>query len=155
MEHKTRVIDTDQTVVAKDVTIGGEGRFAVLCESHRAVTKFGGRAAARAASTDSLVCDKPTYLPIAEKTAKAPRASKSSRFPGTYTVEQAADLVRVAKAGGEEFGKSKLWTVRIAGEFVAPKWIMNKLTGISVSEFTTADAVSFLARIGLKAYKSS
>lgn len=174
MEHKFKIIDT---AIGRELPPNGnsfpyseDGRWVVNCEVHSVYSRYPGRAAARTAisSGESLdFCETaiqgatesgmPAFEPAPEVPATptpATKASRSTRFPGTYTAEQAANLVRVAKAGGEDFSKARTWTVRIAGEFVAPKWIVSKMTGVKTSEFTTADANSFLVKLGFKPYKA-
>lgn len=172
MEHKFKISDTfaDESKITRDA----ENRWFVECLEHSNYRTFAGRAAARAFVADGSAlnfCEGEFLREIAVAvedvvkdakkpvTPKAPRAAKTSRFPGTFTVEDAANIVRLAKAvpvdaGESQFGSSRLWTVRIAGEFVAPKWIVAKLTNVPTSEFTTTDAVNFLAKLGLKAYKT-
>lgn len=89
--------------------------------------------------------------PKEPKPAKEPRPSK---FPGTYTIQDAIRVADEAAAAGEKFDTGRSYTVAVGGNIVAPKWLTTKLTGIPSSDFSTADAVKFLAGIGLVAQKA-
>lgn len=89
------------------------------------------------------------------KPAKAPRVART-KFPGTYTKEQ-AEAVVTAEAANEkpDFGSSRSWTTIVAGQSVAPKWLAEKMTGVPVGEFVTADAVKLLEGLGLPSTKAA
>lgn len=43
------------------------------------------------------------------------------------------------------------WAVVVDGQRIAPKWLVSQATGLPVSRFSTGDALSLLARLGIEA----
>ena len=55
-------------------------------------------------------------------------------------------------AGARRF---ESWRVHLDGEFVAPKWLISVVTGLSVSKFRTADALRVLTALGVRADRTA
>lgn len=62
-------------------------------------------------------------------------------------LQMATDAARTDPAGAARF---EAWYVPIGEKQVAPKWLVQVLTGIPVSEFRTSDARRVLARLGVE-----
>lgn len=168
MEHKFKITDTFAS--ESNATRDAANRWFVECVVHHTYATFTGRAQARAFIADGAALDfcengtKPFFAttfsePVTEtvkaaKPAKAPKTStRIAKFPGEHTKDDAYRHVTAAKETGQDFGKSVKWTVRVASKDVAPKWLVNKMTGVATSEFTTLEAVAFLRKIGLNPVK--
>lgn len=107
--------------------------------------------APKAPKAKAAKAPKEPKAPKAPKPAKEPRPAK---FSGTYTIQDAIRVVNEAKAAEEKYDTGRSYSVAVDGTIVAPKWLTTKLTGVPASDFSTADAVKFLAGIGLAAQKA-
>lgn len=81
-------------------------------------------------------------------------ASREVRFRGQslrFTSEEVLVFAQ-EKAIEDPAGASRYagWYVSIGELRVAPKWLINQLTGVPVSEFRTADAIRILSQLGIK-----
>ncbi len=77
-------------------------------------------------------------------------------IPITVTREQALAVAEERlEAERSKAGAFQTWYVDVAGYRVAAKWLVSKLTGLSVSRFRTNDALRALRSIGIECLSSS
>ncbi|RUR72632.1 hypothetical protein PCC6912_61890 [Chlorogloeopsis fritschii PCC 6912] len=50
----------------------------------------------------------------------------------------------------QEFTRFQSWYVDVGTNRVAPKWLVSQLTGLSVRDFTTKEALRLLAQLGIE-----
>ncbi len=68
----------------------------------------------------------------------------------TQVIELAQTALREDGKGADRFRE---WYVQIDSHQISPKWLVSKLTGISVSDFTSGEARRALGRLGLRSYR--
>ncbi|MEJ1936061.1 DUF6884 domain-containing protein [Nostoc sp. NIES-2111] len=89
-------------------------------------------------------CDQPKLLQCHKKT-------QIRGISITLTAQQVLDVAYQAlQIGNQEFTRFQSWYVAVGNHHVAPKWLVSQLTGLSVRDFTTKDALRFLSQLGIE-----
>jgi hypothetical protein len=70
----------------------------------------------------------------------------------TYTSEQVIEIAHTALAKEQSLPKCQMWYVQVGNQQVPPKWLVNQLTGLSVSAFHTDEAKRVLQQLGIKVF---
>ncbi|MBD2498871.1 DUF6884 domain-containing protein [Nostoc sp. FACHB-280] len=90
-----------------------------------------------------ISCDQPKFL----------KCHKKNQIRGinvTLTPQQVLDVAYQAlQAGNQEFTRFQSWYVVVGNNRVAPKWLVSQLTGLSVGDFTTKEALRLLSQLGI------
>lgn len=67
------------------------------------------------------------------------------------TPQQVLDVAYQAlQTDDQEFTRFQSWYVDVGTNRVAPKWLVSQLTGLSVRDFTTKEALRLLAQLGIE-----
>ena len=67
------------------------------------------------------------------------------------TPQQVLDVADQAlKTDNQEFSRFQSWYVAVGTNRIAPKWLVSQLTGLSVKDFTTKEALRLLAKLGIE-----
>jgi hypothetical protein len=90
--------------------------------------------------------------PVSTRTAVA--RNGKARIRGVevaFTPEQVMDVARRALTEGRD-GSTRFqsWYVQVDGQRIAPKWLVNQLTGLPVSDFVSDEARRMLMQLGIK-----
>jgi hypothetical protein len=89
-----------------------------------------------------------------KKREKVPKSREIVRLRGKEIRLTPAEVFKQAHVALKEDGinaKSfRGWYVDINGQHVAPKWLVSKLTGLSVSTFTSGEARRMLNKLGIQ-----
>lgn len=87
--------------------------------------------------------------PTAPPSAIEPRRARIRGVDVTLTAEHVLDVAR-ARGRDDRAAVPRTWIVPTTEHAVAPTWLVRELTGLPVSAFTTTEARSFLARLGVE-----
>ncbi len=76
------------------------------------------------------------------------------RFKGKDVGATASEVFAIARRELPQDRKNafrfETWCVPVDDRFVAPKWLVSRLSGVPVSAFRTADAISLLRKLGVE-----
>lgn len=71
----------------------------------------------------------------------------------SYTAEEVVYLAEQAlQSDGHNAHRFINWYVNINGQKISPKWVVGKISGLSVSEYTTGEAIRVLHRLGIETF---
>lgn len=70
------------------------------------------------------------------------------------TTQQVLDIAyQSLEKNNKEFANFQSWYVVVGNKRVAPKWLVNQITGLPVSNFTTKEALRLLVQLGIEIHR--
>lgn len=96
---------------------------------------------------------KPPELPYSSSPADI-KCDKKPRIRGIEVTITPGQILNIARLGlaerNQELTNFQSWYVPVDTQQVAPKWLVNQLTGLPVRDFTTQEARRLLAQLGIE-----
>lgn len=95
---------------------------------------------------------KPPELP--QSIQKNINLNKNPTIKGIEVLLTTQQVLNIAhqslEKSNQEFANFQSWYVVVGNERVAPKWLVSKITGLSVSNFSTKEALRLLVQLGIE-----
>lgn len=89
-------------------------------------------------------------LNIAYQSLEKSESARKEGFPPQVTDVPRRNSHRIPQRGNREFANFQSWYVVVGTERVAPKWLVNQITGLPVNNFSTKEALRLLVQLGIE-----